>query len=319
MRWKRKSKVAKRFLYLWNPHFPLLLRERWRCTHSAGWRLKGGWPRAPWWQRAEARSGARGSAGFGLHRPEPKRGPFQGLRAGLPGVRVQPWWRAGRWLEILQRVRKMAIATAVIATHIPAFGLTWSTLGVPVLWYRCYMVGQLLVVVMRDRRTLPAQTFRGLQTARRRRKKSLMCWRCRGAPVEEEDKVVQQNHSIPYFILIILAIFLTASTCVYVLPSSVNLLCSIQPNESKEQREERVKVWQRLTCPAEHAGNPLTWRTGVRTASWSKPPLAAVFSWRLVPPVCSQKRNPDAKSSLFQARLESGPLLESSGWERGCV
>lgn len=112
----------------------------------------------------------------------------------------------------------------------------------------------------------------------------------------------------------------TANMC---LPSAVNLLCSIQSNDSQEQKQREggreLTVWQCPTCTSEDAGNPLTWRREVRTASWSKPPLAAVFSWRLVPPVCSPKQNPDARNSPFQARPESGPLSESSGWERGCV
>lgn len=199
-----KAKVVIQILYLWIPHCPLLLQERRHCTHSGGWRLKGGWRPAPWSQRAEMCSGARGSAGSGL-RLEPRRGPFQDLRAGLLGGRVRPWWRAEHWLEILRRVRKMAITTAVKCcwTNIHPSRITWSALGVPVLWHRCYMVSQLLVVVMRDRRALPAQTFRSLQTARGRRKKPLMCWRCRGASVEKEeretDQVAQQDPSILEF------------------------------------------------------------------------------------------------------------------------
>lgn len=197
-----KSKVVIQTLYLWIPHCPLLLQERWHCTHSGGWRLKGGWLPAPWSQRAETCCGARGSAGSGLHRLEPRQGPFQDLRAGLLGGRVRPWWRAEHWLEILRRVRKMAITTAVKCrwTRIPPARLTRSTLGVAILWHRCYAVSQLLVVVMRDRRSLPAQTFRSLQTARGRRKKPLMCWRGRGASVEEEeretDQVAQRDHSV---------------------------------------------------------------------------------------------------------------------------
>lgn len=190
-------------LYLWIPHCPLLLQERRHCTHSGGWRLKGGWRPAPWSQRAETCSGARESAGSGLHRLEPRRGPFQDLRTGLLGGRVRPWLRAEHWLEILRTVRKMAITTAVKCrwTHIPPSRLTWSALGVPILGHRCYMVSQLLVMVMRDRRALPAQTFRSLQTARGRRKKPLMCWRCRGTSVKEgeereTDAVAQQDHSI---------------------------------------------------------------------------------------------------------------------------
>lgn len=78
--------------------------------------------------------------------------------------------------------------------------LTWSTLGVPVLRYRCYVVSELLVVVVGERRALPAQTFRSLQTARRRRKEPLVCWGCRGAPVQEGDrdteKVLQETEYI---------------------------------------------------------------------------------------------------------------------------
>lgn len=202
-RWKNtKAKVVMEILYLWIPRCPLLLQERRHCNHSGGWRLKGGWRPAPWSQRAETCSGARGSAGSGPHRLEPRPGPFQDLRAGLLGGRVRPWWRAEHWREILRRVRKMVITTAVKCrwTHIHPSRLTWSALGVPVLRHRCYMVSQLLVVVMRDRRALPAQTFRSLKAARGRRKKSLMCWRCRGTSVEEgereTDQVAQQDPSI---------------------------------------------------------------------------------------------------------------------------
>lgn len=65
--------------------------------------------------------------------------------------------------------------------------LTWSTLGVPVLGYRRYVVSQLLVVVVGERRALPAQTFRSLQTARGRREEPLVRWGCRGAPVQEKE------------------------------------------------------------------------------------------------------------------------------------
>ena len=41
------------------------------------------------------------------------------------------------------------------------------------------------MMVVRDRRALPAQTFRSLQTTGRRRQESLVGWRCRGAPVKE--------------------------------------------------------------------------------------------------------------------------------------
>lgn len=122
--------------------------------------------------------------------------------------------------------------------------------------------------------------------------------------------------------ILITVTFLTPSNCQYVLPSAINLLCSIQSNDSQEQKQREgreLTVWQCPTCTTEDAGKPLTWRREVRTASWNKPPLAAVFSWRLVPPVCSLKQNPDAKNSPFQARPESGPLSGSSGWARGCV
>lgn len=91
--------------------------------------------------------------------------------------------------------------------------LTWSTLGVPVLGYRCYVVSELLVVVMGERRALPAQTFRSLQTARRRRKEPLVRRGCRGAPVQEGDgdteKVLQETG----YICVLRATFLTAGNC----------------------------------------------------------------------------------------------------------
>lgn len=66
------------------------------------------------------------------------------------------------------------------------FILTWGTLRVPILRYRCQFVGQLFVVVVRDRRALPAQTFRSLKPAGWRRKKSLMGRGCRGTPEKQE-------------------------------------------------------------------------------------------------------------------------------------
>ena len=60
--------------------------------------------------------------------------------------------------------------------------LTWGALRVPILRYRCQFVSQLLVVVVGDRRALPAQTFRSLKPTGWRRKKSLMGRGCRGTP-----------------------------------------------------------------------------------------------------------------------------------------
>lgn len=130
-------------------------------------------------------------------------------------------------------------------TNIHAFRLTRSTLGVPVLRYRCYMVSKLLVVVMRGRRALPAQTFRSLQTAGRRRKKPLMCWRCWGAPGQEEDRKTEKVLQKMYFILYFNTVtFLTASNCEYVfaLSCKLTLFYSIkwQPGAEAERGGERV-------------------------------------------------------------------------------
>lgn len=110
------------------------------------------------------------------------------------------------------------------------------------------MVSELLVVVVGERRALPAQTFRSLQTARRRRKEPLVCWGCRGAPVQEGDgdteKVLQETE----YIRVLTATFLTASSCKCVLASDMNLLCSIQSNESQQQKQREGRestVWQR--------------------------------------------------------------------------
>lgn len=43
--------------------------------------------------------------------------------------------------------------------------LTWGALRIPVLRYRCQFVSQLFVVVVGDRRALPAQTLGSLQPA----------------------------------------------------------------------------------------------------------------------------------------------------------
>lgn len=64
--------------------------------------------------------------------------------------------------------------------------LTWGTLRVPILWYRCQFVSQLFMMVVGDRRALPAQTFRSLQAAGWRRKKSLVGRGCRGTPEKKE-------------------------------------------------------------------------------------------------------------------------------------
>lgn len=60
--------------------------------------------------------------------------------------------------------------------------LTWGTLRVPVLRYRCQFVSQLFMVVMGDRRALPAQTFRSLKPTGWRRKKSLVGRGCGCTP-----------------------------------------------------------------------------------------------------------------------------------------
>lgn len=60
--------------------------------------------------------------------------------------------------------------------------LTWGTLRVPILRYRCQFVDQLFVLLVGDRRALSAQTFRSLQPTGWRRKKSLVGRGCRGTP-----------------------------------------------------------------------------------------------------------------------------------------
>lgn len=210
------TSTSKRFpcLYLWDHCCPLLLQHRGRCIHSGGWKLEGcWWPPAPWWQRTEGGSGARGSAGLGQYHLEQKQGLSPGLRAELLDRGVQPWWQAEHWLEILHRDRgkqqfhlfysihknHVCIFDFILCLFTPGYRLTWGTLWVPILRYRCQFVSQMFVVVVGDRRALPAQTFRSLQTAGWRRKKSLVGWRCRGTPIKEEmqrERKTKENHCI---------------------------------------------------------------------------------------------------------------------------
>lgn len=75
----------------------------------------------------------------------------------------------------------------------PVCGLTWGTLRVPILRHRGQFISQLFVVVVGDRRALPAQTFRSLQATGWRRKESLVGRGCRRTPVKEGMQRKRQN------------------------------------------------------------------------------------------------------------------------------
>lgn len=186
------------WLYLWAHCCHLLLQWRGCCTHSVGWMLEVHWsPPAPWWETGWG-SEAGGWAG---HRQELKRGLSPHLRAGLMGDGVQPWWQAEHWPEILRGEKHKQfhlfivyvkpfryVSLNMFCLHLcaPVCRLTWGALRVPILRYRCQFASQLFVVVVGDRRALPAQTFRSLQPAGWRRKKSLVGRGCWGTPGKDE-------------------------------------------------------------------------------------------------------------------------------------